>query len=265
MGDPVRANMAGPFYKVTGPNGEAVNGGAGTWHLPVGKRPGKWMPKITDPSPCERGYHLTAVANLLDWVGSDSCVVWVAETRGPVIDAGDKVVVGEARLVARTAWSAVTARLFAADCAERVLPFWEAEFPEDRRPHDAVIVARRYAAGNATDAERDAAWDAARAAAWAAAGTAARAAAGTAAWAAARDAARVAAGAAARVAAWDAAGAAARAAAWDAARAAAWDAAWDAARAAARVAARAAARVAAWDAAWAWQHDRLAYYLSGGA
>jgi hypothetical protein len=89
----------------------------------------------------------------------------------------------------------------------------------DPRSIAAVDVAERFARGEATTDELDAAWSAARAAAR------------DAAWDAARDAAWAAARAAARDAAWDAAWAAA----WDAARAAAWDdAAWDAARDAAR-------------------------------
>ena len=107
---------------------------------------------------------------------------------------------------------AKTPRLWACDCAERVLPIFESDRPGDLRPRDAIRASRRYARGEIGAAARDAAWaaarDAARAAAWDAAGDAARAAAGD----AARAAARAAAGAAAR----DAAGAAA----WDASRAA---------------------------------------------
>jgi hypothetical protein len=105
-------------------------------------------------------------------------------------------------------------RLFAADCAEMVLPIYEKQYPNDDRPRKAIKAARDYANGlipmKELDAARAAAWDAARDA-----------------WDAAR-AARDAAGAAARDA-WDAARAAvaARAAAGDAARDA-----WDAARAA---------------------------------
>jgi hypothetical protein len=120
-------------------------------------------------------------------------------------------------------------RLFACDCAERVLPIFERSQPGDSRPRHAIETARRFARGEATSEEKDAAGDAAWAAAWAAAGDAA----GAAAWAAAGDAARAAAGAAA----W----AAARAAAWAAARAAAGDAAGD----------------AAWDAERQWQTQRL--------
>ena len=132
-------------------------------------------------------------------------------------------------------------RLFAVKCARRVQ-----HLMTDERSVAALDVAERYAHGEATEKEMDAAG----AAAWAAAGAAAGAAARDAAWdvagAAARDAAGDAAGAAAwaaaRDAARDVAGAAARDAAGDAAGAAAWAAAW--------AAAGAAARDAAWDAAW---------------
>jgi hypothetical protein len=117
-------------------------------------------------------------------------------------------------------------RLFAADCAELVLPIYEKDYPDDKRPRLAIQAARDYANGLITLEELSAAGAASLAAAWAAARAAARAAA----WAAAWDAAWAAARAAARDAAWAASLAAARAAAGDAAgaaslaaaRAAAW-------------------------------------------
>jgi len=111
-------------------------------------------------------------------------------------------------------------RLYAVWCARQVQ-----HINTDPRVSACIDVAERFANGEATDEERDAAGAAARAAAWDAARDAAGAAAGDAAWAAAR----AAAGAAARDAARDAARAAAGDAAWAAARAAAWDAAGDAA------------------------------------
>lgn len=121
-------------------------------------------------------------------------------------------------------------RLFACECAESVLHFFEEKFPDDNRPRNAIESARRYANGEEGEDELIAA----RAAA-----AAARAAAGAATWAAgdaAGDAAGAAAGAA-RAAAWDAADDAAGAAAWDAARdagAAAWAGSWVSAWAAER-------------------------------
>jgi hypothetical protein len=44
-------------------------------------------------------------------------------------------------------------RLFACDCAERVLHLFEAKRPQDKRPREAIAVARRYALGEATDNE----------------------------------------------------------------------------------------------------------------
>ena len=85
-------------------------------------------------------------------------------------------------------------RLFAADCAERVLHIYEKKYPKDTRMRDCINTARLFANGEATQEQLAAARAAARAAAGAAAG-------------------------AARAAAWAAAGAAARAAAWAAARA----------------------------------------------
>ena len=109
-------------------------------------------------------------------------------------------------------------RLFAADCADMVLPIYKKEYPDDDRPRKAIQAARDYANGLISTKElaaaRAAAWAAAEAAA--AAAGAAEAAAWAAAWAAEEAAAR-AARAAARAAA-EAAARAARAAAWAAAR-----------------------------------------------
>ena len=75
-------------------------------------------------------------------------------------------------------------RLFASDCAERVLPTYEAAHPGDNRVCDSIAVSRRHAVGEATDEELSAAklaawsaaadaWSAAHAAAWSAAWSAA--------------------------------------------------------------------------------------------
>jgi hypothetical protein len=102
------------------------------------------------------------------------------------------------------------ARLFACECAERVLPIFERKFPNDSRPRQAIEVSRRFARGQATEEERSAAWAAAWAAAWDVAWDVARDVAWDVARAAARDVARAASRAAARDAAWDVA--------WDVAR-----------------------------------------------
>ena len=167
-----------------------------------------------EPSLCEHGYHFCARDQLVFHLSEHICVVDVS---GCAYVRGDDkcATCGPLTIVSRNElWTEQTARLFACDCAERVL-----NLANDERCDGAVRVARRYALGDATNDElraaRNAAWNAARYAAWASAMNAARNAARDAAWNAARKASLDTAGAAAKSAAWDAAGAAA----WSAERA----------------------------------------------
>ena len=207
------------YYKILKPDGVPCNGGSGVYHLPKSKgRPGKWMPKIKDVECCKRGYHVCTIGQVLNWVKQDGLEIWECEVRGANEIQTDKSSWEQIRLVKKTPWSNKVARLFSADCAERVLHLFEKQFPEDKRPREAIQAARDFANGKISQDQLDAAGIAAYAAY---AAYAARTAAGTAAYAAG----------AAGAAAWDAAGAAAYAAgaagaaAWDAAGAAAWDAA----------------------------------------
>src|SRR3954470_9322122 len=81
------------FYKVLAEDGSACQGGHGHWSLPIGKRPGKWMPKIDNPVPCQRGYHVCkGAADLIEWLGP---TIYVAEIRGEQQRDTDKTVAGE--------------------------------------------------------------------------------------------------------------------------------------------------------------------------
>ena len=208
------------LFKVLDKNGRPCHGGKGKWHLPHRNRPGKWMPGIDTVIPCVSGYHLCRAKDLFTWVGP---TIHEAEGRGKRIVCRDKIVVAQARLTRVLAWDDSLARLFACDCAARAIAKTVSPAAVSI---EAVIVARRYARGRATQAEFAAAWDAAAGAAWAGA-------------AAAADAAE-----AAACAAWDTA-----CAAWGAAAAAgvAWGAAGYSARAAER----------------RWQTKRLLRYLDG--
>lgn len=156
--------VSATYYKVLDLDGSAFHGGSGKWHMPSGKRPGKWMPAISDPKPCVRGYHLCRdTTDLSQWLGPS---IWLAEARGAIVADGNKIVVAQARLIRRLPWDDRTARLFAADCAERVLPIFERERPNDDRPRKAIETARRFANGEVEDAARAAAEAAAEAAAW---------------------------------------------------------------------------------------------------
>jgi hypothetical protein len=229
--------MTETLYKALALDGSANNAGTGKWHLPKGKRPGKWMPAISPVVPCQSGYHVTTIDNLLRWIAP---TVYEVEVRGDIVDHSDKLVASQARLIRATAWNEQTARLFAADCAEHVLHLWTKRYPNDPRVADCIAEVRRFANGEATLDEmrqaRSAAYAAFDAAAYAAYDAAAYDAAAYAAVYAAYDAA-----------AYDAAAYAAVYAAYAAAYAVVYDAAARVARLAERK----------------WQTERLAQYLSG--
>ncbi len=134
--------------------------------------------------------------------GPVACLVEISEP----IEKDDTKQVSRTRKLIKAVNIERELRLFAADCAERVLYLFEKEYPEDDGPRKEIQAMRDFANGK-IDA-------AARAAVWAAARDAAEAATGPAAWAAWAARAAQAAEAAARHAAW--AGWAALAAAGDA-------------------------------------------------
>lgn len=187
------------LYKVLDANLRSMHGGSGRW------TPGRWRSVKGPLVPCENGLHLCRIDQIIGWIGPR---IWIAETDGEVIDAGNKVVARRARITREVTPTDAAWRRFAADCAEDALPYVR---PEDRETLAGVIaVVRAYADGAATDAELSAA---SAAASSAAASSAARA--------AASSAARAAVWAATDAAAWSAANAAARARAAQTARLAA--------------------------------------------
>ena len=220
------------LYKITDTDGSSWHGGSGVWPLPKGSRPGKWRKVEDDLLFCSNGLHLCRQSDLIDWLGP---VIWEAEHRGELIESDNKVVAREARLTNKcNNWNSQTARLFAADCAERTL-----EIANDERCNATILAARQYAFGLIDDA----AWAAVRAAAWATAD--------------------------AEFAAWATAGAAwatttaARAAGAALAARAAWATARAAGAAGAAWAAAGAAGAAAGIAEREWQTKRLIQYLTG--
>ena len=177
------------YYKVLKVDGTSPYLGF-QWDLPKNGKPGKWMPRVKGKlAECLRGYHVLKADQLSMWIVADA--LFEVEVKGKVVDFGNKCACHQARLVRRVeTWNEMNLRLFAADCAERVLPIFEKRSPNDDRPRKAIEVARRFARGEATKEERAAAGDAAGDAAWAAAWAAAWDAAGEAAGEAAGDAER---------------------------------------------------------------------------
>lgn len=162
------------LYKVLNEDGSTHHHLGFQWDLPHDGQPGAWTPEIKGRlEPCANGYHLCRLSDLVNWVGP---AIFTAEYRGERIDENtrgeSKVVVSQARLLARVeTWNESTARLFACDCAERtLLRQRERGFEPEPVFWETIEVARRYARGEATRQELDAAWDAdrdaARDAAW---------------------------------------------------------------------------------------------------
>ena len=147
--------MSETLYKVLQDNGQTPYG-TGVWSLPTDDQHSDWMPAMTGKLiPCENGYHLCRREDLVSWLGPH---IYTAEYRGERIDDDDKIVVREARLLALIVpWNERSARLFACDCATHVWPLFEQKNPTDSRPRNCIEIARKFAIGNATANEMDAA------------------------------------------------------------------------------------------------------------
>jgi hypothetical protein len=165
------------YYKVLS-GSKSCNGGKCKWHLPTKNNdgtwtPGKWMKPIKgELVPCENGYHICRTRDLIQWLNEE---IYEAEYRGEIIKDDNKCIVREARLLHKIeTWNEKTARLFAADCAERALSLLEKIYPDDKRPRQAIRAARDYANGKITQDELSAAESATRSAAWLAAWSAER-------------------------------------------------------------------------------------------
>lgn len=170
------------YYKVLTDKGAAYHGGVGRWPLPKGDEPGAWKRVEGDVIPCMNGLHVCARDQLIYWLGPAIFVCEVDDSM-EVVDHGDKTVVRRARLVSRAdKWNERTARLFAADCADKAIRDWQraSGLKCDPRSRAAIRAAREFANGNMSAAELSAARRSA-------ARSAAESAAGSAAWSAARS------------------------------------------------------------------------------
>ena len=159
------------LYKITGPKGEPLHGGSGDWSLPVGKRPGKWMPKVAGVKACKSGYHLVEAVGIVEWLprAPQTGLLWEAEGRSDSDKEDTKTTFAQARLIKLVGvLDEISMRLSAADMAERVLPIFLKVRPQDNRPTLAIQAARDFALGKISRAAADADAAAADAAAYAA-------------------------------------------------------------------------------------------------
>ena len=138
------------YYKFCAIGGRSPYGRI-QWNLPGDEKanlgspgpPGEWMPKLKgNLMECSHGYHACRERDLIHWIRRE---LYVVEFREKPLEYENKVVGREARIVRRVEnWNVATMRLFAADCAERVLHLFEEERSGDRRPRAAIDAAREY-------------------------------------------------------------------------------------------------------------------------
>ena len=116
------------------------------WRRPSDQGPGDWMPAYEgELVPWKNAYQLCRGAKqLLEHLGPE---IYEAEVDGEVIEGKDEIHAHRVRLLAKTAWDERSARLFAIECAERVLPIFEKVNPQDDRPRRGLEAARAYVGG----------------------------------------------------------------------------------------------------------------------
>lgn len=164
------------YYKVLDENNKGPYSGFDfTEYLPKDGAPGKWLPKRTKLEMCNKGYHVTDAVHLVDWLDAQ---IFDVEVRGDKLDGDNKSCHQSIRFIRKIeTWNDKSARLYECWCVRHV---WN--LLTDERSRNAVIVAEKYANGEATDKDLAAACAAACAAAWDAAWDATCAAARDAAW-----------------------------------------------------------------------------------
>lgn len=116
-----------------------------------------------EPNVCGFEIYTTARSALMSWGGSWLCRIRVEGglQQGP----GDSIWGSSQVLLNDPVDMTQFLREFACNCAERVLPMYEGQYPDDDRPRQLIEVARRFASGNATEQELTAAFRAVQSAA----------------------------------------------------------------------------------------------------
>lgn len=165
---------------------------------------GKWNRVEGELDMCRNGFHCSKTPfQAFSYVQGE--ILAEVECRGEHLAWEDKECWQEMRIIRAYRWTKKDSVKLAVYVAELVLPIFEKEYPNDKRPREAIDAVKKYLktgsrkgldrAARAARAAADAAWVAAGVAAWVAAGATADAA-----WAAAGATAVDAAWAAARVA-----------------------------------------------------------------
>lgn len=144
------------FYKWLEPDGYCIHALGARWDLPTAEGPSEYLSVSGNLIPCLNGLHLCDRESLSWWIGPAlfEAEAITTERINHVDPYGrsPKIVVRTARLTRRVdTWNDVTMRLFAADCAERVIKYLAVG--DQPAAIAALEVSRRFALGLATTAE----------------------------------------------------------------------------------------------------------------
>lgn len=158
------------YYKfLTKENHGGYSGFNFTPYLPTDKNPGPWLPEVEgELEMCQRGYHACKRDDILEWINAQ---LWLVEYKDPPEEYDNKVNGRCIRFVRRVeGCNDRTLRLLAVYCARDALSQIDDPHPD---VVEACDVAERYANGEATKEELEAAswaayWAASSAAYWAA-------------------------------------------------------------------------------------------------
>lgn len=121
------------------------------WPVPVGGFPGEWVEVEGELVMCNNGIHVCEWKDVFAWLDAR---MYLVEVGGECVSCDNKLAFRRARLVHRVeSWNDRTARLFAADCAERAARCWVPVDALDWNPADTIDVVRRFANGDATQQE----------------------------------------------------------------------------------------------------------------
>lgn len=146
-------------YKFLRPGGVGPFSGF-AWPLPDGAEPGEWVTASTDAAPCRDGIHACERRHLPRWIWEE---LWEVELEGPVQECGSKLRAPHGRLLRRVdAWGVVSAKRFAAACAERAAEqgatdFGDAAVAAELAADCGAMVAATREAGDPRTAARTAA------------------------------------------------------------------------------------------------------------
>ena len=120
---------------------ENLNSHRGNHHWEIGK----WYKQEGIIELCNNGFHACEEPiDSLSYFQFNDDRWFVIEARGEIIKDEDKFVALEMRLVKEIKNVNLISAKIAIYAAEQVLPYFEKRYPDDTRPHEAILAAKRY-------------------------------------------------------------------------------------------------------------------------